>query len=129
NCAGTGLDMAMMCLDLEPGDEVICPAVNFKAAPLSIIGQRGRWVPCEIDPDTFQADPEDVEKRITPRTRAIYPVHMNGLSAPMEAYREIAERHPHPKHGPLKVIGDAARALGGGYRGRKIGKEGSMKVV
>src|SRR5690242_8937300 len=47
NGAGSGLDMAMMCLDLEPGDEVICPSVNFKAAPLSIIGQGGRWVPCE----------------------------------------------------------------------------------
>jgi perosamine synthetase len=85
-------------------------------------------VPCEVDPHTFQADPADVEKRITPRTRAIYPVHMNGLSAPMEAYREIAERHPHPKHGSLKVIGDAARALGGGYQGRKIGKDGWMTV-
>ncbi len=128
NGAGTGLDMAMMCLDLEPGDEVICPSINFRAAPMSIVGQGGRWVPCEIDPRTFQADPEDVERRITSRTRAIYPVHMNGLSAPMADYFEIARRHPHPKHGPLKVIGDAARALGGSYRGNKIGKEGWMTV-
>jgi perosamine synthetase len=128
NGAGTGLDMAMMCLDLQPGDEVICPSINYRAAPLSIVGQGGRWVPCEIDPRTFQADPNDVEKRITPRTRAIYPVHMNGLSAPMDAYFEIARRHPHPQHGPLKVIGDAARALGGGYKGDKIGKAGWMTV-
>ena len=119
NCAN-GLDMAMMALDLEPGDEVICPSVNFRAAPMSIVGYGGQWVPCEIDPRTFQADPADVEARITPRTRAIYPVHMNGLSAPIDDYLEIAERHPHPKHGPLKVIGDAARALGGGYKGGKI---------
>lgn len=128
NGAGSGLDMAIMCLDLEPGDEVICPSVNFRAQPMSIVGQGGTWVPCEIDPRTFQADPNDVEKRITPRTRAIYPVHMNGLSAPMDDFFTLAERHPHPKHGPLKVIGDAARALGGGYKGGKIGKFGWMTV-
>ncbi len=128
NGAGTGLDMAMMALDLEPGDEVICPSINFRAAPMSIVGQGGQWIPCEIDPKTLQADPADVERRITPRTRAIYPVHMNGLSAPIDDYLEIAERHPHPKHGPLKVIGDAARALGGGYKGGKIGGFGWMTV-
>jgi perosamine synthetase len=118
----------MMVLDLEPGDEIICPSLNFRAAPMSIVGYGGRWVPCEIDPRTLQADPADVEARITPRTRAIFPVHMNGLSAPIDDYLEIAERHPNPKHGPLKVIGDAARAVGGGYKGRKIGAFGWMTV-
>jgi len=128
NGAGTGLDMAMMCLDLEPDDEVIVPAVNFKAATLAVLGQGAKVVFCEVDPRTFNADPEDVERRITPRTRAIFPVHMNGLSAPMDDLLDIAERHPHPKHGPLKVIGDAARACGGGYKGTKIGKKGWMTV-
>jgi dTDP-4-amino-4,6-dideoxygalactose transaminase len=128
NGAGTGLDMAMMALDLEPGDEVIVPAINFKAAALSVIGQGGNVVWCDVDERTFQADPEDVERRMTPRTRAIYPVHMNGLSAPMDDYFAIAERHPHPVHGPPKVIGDAARALGGGYRGTRIGKRGWCTV-
>jgi dTDP-4-amino-4,6-dideoxygalactose transaminase len=128
NGAGTGLDMAMMCLDLEPGDEVICPAINFKAAPLAIIGQGGRPVLGEVDPRTFQLDPNDVVRKLTPRTRAILPTHMNGLSAPMDDYLEIARRYPHPRHGPLKVIGDAARACGGGYRGTKIGKKGWMNV-
>lgn len=126
--ASVGLDMAMMCLDLAPGDEAIVPAVNFKASPLAILGQGGRPVFCEIDPRTFNLDPADVERRLTPRTRAIFPVHMNGLSAPMDDLLEIAERHPHPRHGPLKVIGDAARACGGGYKGTKIGKKGSMTV-
>ncbi len=121
NGAGTGLDMAVMCLDLEPGDEVIAPSINFRAAPMSIVGQGGTWVPGEIDPRTFQLDPADVERKMTPRTRAILPTHMNGLSAPMDDYLEIARRHPHPKHGPPRVIGDAARALGAGYRGHKIG--------
>ena len=128
NGAGTGLDMAMMALDLEPGDEVIVPAINFKAAPLSVIGQGGQVVWCEVDPRTLQADPSDVESRITPRTRAIYPVHMNGLSAPMDDLLDIADRNPHPVHGPLKVIGDAARACGGKYRGTRIGKKGWMTV-
>ena len=128
NGAGTGLDMAMMALDLEPGDEVIVPAINFKAAAMSVAGQRGQVIWCEVDPRTFQADPGDVERRMTPRTRAIYPVHMNGLSAPMDDYEDIAQRHPHPKHGPPKVIGDAARACGGGYKGTKIGKKGWTTV-
>lgn len=128
NSAGVGLDMAMMSLDLEPGDEVICPSINFKAAPMAIIGQGGTWVPCEVDPKTLQADPEDVERRITERTRAILTVHMNGLSSPMDELLEIAQRRPHPIHGPLKVIGDAARAAGGAYKGQPIGAKGWMTI-
>ena len=128
NSAGAGLDLAMRALDLKPGDEVICPSINFKAAPMAIVGQGGQWVPCEVDPRTLQADPSDVERRITPRTRAILPVHMNGLSAPMDELLDVAERHPHPVHGPLKVIGDAARACGGGYKDTLIGKKGWMTI-
>ena len=128
NSAGPGLDMAMRYLDLQPGDEVIVPAVNFVAAPLAVIGAGGQVVWGEVDPRTFQLDPNDVEKRITPRTRAIFPVHMNGLSAPMDDYFELAERYPHEEHGPLAVIGDAARACGGGYKGTKIGKKGLLTV-
>jgi len=128
NGAGTGLDMAMMCLDLEPGDEVIVPAINFKASALSVVGQGGQVIWGEVDSRTFQLDPNDVERKMSPRTRAIYPTHMNGLSAPIDEYVEIAERHPHPKYGPPAVIGDAARACGGGYKGTKIGKKGLMTV-
>ena len=128
NSAGPGLDMAMRFLELEPGDEVIVPAVNFMAAPLAVLGAGGQVVWGEVDSRTFQLDPNDVEKRITPRTRAIFPVHMNGLSAPMDDYYALAERHPHAKHGPLAVIGDAARACGGSYKGEKIGKKGLCTV-
>jgi dTDP-4-amino-4,6-dideoxygalactose transaminase len=128
NGAGSGLDMAMMCLDLEPGDEVICPAVNFFASAYSIYSQGGKLVVCDIEAKTFNLDPGDVERRITPRTRAIFPVHFIGVSAPMDDLLDIAERHPHPKHGPLKVIDDAARACGGTYRGTRVGKKGWMTV-
>jgi len=123
NC-GVGLDIAMMCLDLEPGDEVITPAINYKASQMAILGQRGKVVFCDIDSKTLNVDPEDVERRITPRTRAICPVHLTGLSAPMDELLDIAECHPHSKHGPLKIIGDAARACGAGYQGTKIGAKG-----
>ncbi len=128
NSAGPGLDMMMRYLDLQPGDEVIVPAVNFMASPLSVVGAGGQIVWGEVDPQTLQLDPNDVEKKITPRTRAIYPVHMNGCAAPLDAYHELAQRHPHPEHGPLAVISDAARACGGRYKGVPLGKEGLATV-
>ncbi len=125
--AGTGLDVAVRALDLEPGDEVIVPALNFRAAPYAVLGCGGKLVLCESD-ETLNADPADVEAKLTPHTRAILVTHMNGLSAPIADYLEIAERHPHPKYGPPKVLGDAARALGGSYQGRKIGTGAWMTV-
>jgi dTDP-4-amino-4,6-dideoxygalactose transaminase len=128
NSAGPGLDMAMRMLELQPGDEVIVPAINFVAAPLAVAGHGGQIVWAEVNPRTLQLNPEDVERRITPRTRAIFPVHMNGLSSPMDDLLEVARRHPHDQHGPIPVIGDAARACGGEYRGEKIGKKGLLTV-
>jgi len=128
NSAGPGLDLAMRYLDLEPGDEVIVPALNFVAAPMAVVAGGGQVVWGEVDPQTLQLDPNDVEKRITPRTRAICPVHMNGLAAPLDDLLDVAARHPHDKHGPLALIGDAARACGGEYKGRKLGKDGLLTV-
>ena len=128
NGAGGGLDMAMIALDLESHDEVIVPALNFRAAGNAVLGQKAKLVLCDCDPRTFQADPADVERRITRNTRAIFPVHMNGMSAPMDDLLDIASRHKHPKHGPLKVIGDGARACGGDYKDTKIGKRGWLNV-
>jgi len=119
NGAGTGLDMALMCLDLKPRDEVIVPSVNFKAALLAVIGQRAKLVVCDVDPRTLCADPADVARKLTDRTRAIMVTHMNGYSAPIDEYVAAAEARPHPKHGPAKVIGDVARCMGGTHKGRK----------
>jgi len=128
NSCGTGLDISMMCLDLEPGDEVISPAITFKATHQAILGQGGKLVLCEIDPATMNLDPADVAARMTKRTRAILAVHNNGLSADMDALQAVVEAHPHPNHGPAKVIGDAARACGAGYKGTRVGKAGWMNV-
>ena len=125
---GVGLDIAMMCLDLEPGDEVICPAINYKASQMAILGQGGTVVFCDIDSKTLNLDPLDVEKRIPPRTRAICSVDLTGLAAPMDELLEIAERHSHPVHGPIKVIGDAARSCGAERHGKKVGNQGWMTV-
>jgi len=128
NSCGTGLDIAMMCLDLKPGDEVISPAITFKATHQAVMGQGAKLVLCEIDPRTFNIDPMDVEKRMTRRTRAILAVHNNGLSAFMDDLQQIAERHAHRKRGPARIIGDAARAMGATYKGAKVGKKGWMNV-
>lgn len=128
NSAGPGLDLMMRYLRLQPDDEVIVPAINFVAAPMAVVCGGGRIVWAEVDEATLQLDPEDVERRITARTRAIFPVHMNGLSAPMDDLYDVAERHAHPIHGPIPVIGDAARACGGEYRDTKIGKRGLATV-
>ncbi len=128
NNAGPGLDIAMRWINLQPGDEVIVPAINFVASGLAVAGAGGQVVWCEVDPKTLQLDPNDVERRITPRTRAVIPVHMNGLAAPMDDILELARRHPHEKQGPLKVIWDAARACGGAYKGEKLGKRGLLTL-
>jgi len=101
--------------------------MNFRAAPYAVLGAGGKLVLCDSD-DTLNASPADVEAKMTPRTRALLVTHMNGLAAPVAEYLEIAKKHPHPKYGPPKVICDAARALGGGYQGSKIGKHGWMTV-
>jgi perosamine synthetase len=128
NAAGTGLDAAMQALHLGPDDEVIVPAITYIATALCVIGTGAKVVLAEIDPDTFNLDPNDVARKMTPHTRAILPVHNNGLSADMDALAEIAARHPHAVHGPAPVIGDAARACGGGYKGTKVGKRGAMNI-
>lgn len=128
NSAGPGLDMAMRKLALQPGDEVIVQAINFVAAPLAVMGAGGQVVWAEVDPQTLQLDPDDVERRITRRTRAILPVHMNGLAAPMDALLDLARRRPHEVHGPLVVVGDAARAAGARLNDAPIGNQGDCTV-
>jgi perosamine synthetase len=128
NSCGTGLDAAIHALQLGPEDEVIVPGITFKATSLCVMGVGAKVVLAEIDPATFNIDPNDIERCMTPNTRAILAVHNNGLSADVDALEDIAQRHPHPVHGPVPVLCDAARAVGAGYKGTKVGKAGAMNI-
>jgi perosamine synthetase len=128
NSCGTGLDIVMKCLDLKPGDEIITTPMTYIATTHAILAAGGTPVFADIGDGTFNIDPEDVERKVSSRTRAILAVHNNGLSVDMDALLDIAQRHPHPKHGPVPVFGDAARACGAAYRGTKVGKKGTANV-
>ena len=80
NSCGPAIDIVMRYLKLQPGDEVIVPSCNYVASALSVYGHGGQVIWGDVRPDTLQLDPEDVKRKMSPRTRAIFPVHMNGLS-------------------------------------------------
>ena len=116
--ATAGFEIAFKYAGLQPGDEVIAPAITFIATiayPLSI---GAKVVLADVDPRTINMDPKDVERKITSRTRAIIPVHIGGYPADMTSIMRIARKHG------ITVIEDAAHAFGGEYRGRKIGTIG-----
>ncbi|MCG2615884.1 DegT/DnrJ/EryC1/StrS family aminotransferase [Terrimonas sp. NA20] len=103
------LQIAMMALDLQPGDEVITPSFTYIATTEVIALLRLKPVFVEVDPKTFCMDPAALEKAITPKTKAIVPVHLYGHVAPMEEIMKIAEKHK------LWVIEDNAQAIGSNY--------------
>jgi len=109
------LQIAMMALDLKPGDEVITPSFTFIATTEVIALLRLTPVFVDVDPKTFCIDPAALEKAITPKTKAIVPVHLYGHSAPLDEIMAIAEKHS------LVVIEDNAQAIGGDYFSKKGG--------
>lgn len=115
-------EIALRALEIRPGDEVIVPPYTFVATATSVIAVNGVPVFADIDPDTLNLDPRAVEKAITPRTRAIVPVHFAGLPADMDALRRIAKRHK------LFVVEDACHAWGSQWRGKGVGALGDAGV-
>ena len=103
------LQIAMMALDLQPGDEVITPSFTYIATTEVVALLRLKPVFVEVDPNTFCIDPEAIRKAITPKTKAIVPVHLYGHAAPMEEIMNIAEEYN------LYVIEDNAQAIGCEY--------------
>src|SRR5919199_2137597 len=87
------MELALMASNLEPGDEVILPSFTFTSTATAVLRQGARPVFAEIDEDTFNLDVEDVAARITPRTRAIIPVHYAGVAARMDRIMEMARTH------------------------------------
>lgn len=112
---------ALFALNIQPGDEVLVPSHTYWASCLPVAAAvNGVPVFVDIDPDSLNIDPADIEQKITPRTRAIMVVHLGGVPCEMDRIMEIARRHG------LKVIEDASHAHGAEYHGKKIGVIGDI---
>ena len=112
--------VALMALDIGPGDEVITPTFSFFATAGSVARLGARPVFVDIDPDTFMLDADGVRAALTPRTRAIVPVHLYGLCADMDPLIAIA------REAGVPLVEDAAQALGATYKGRAAGTLGTV---
>jgi len=113
----TALHLALIVAGVGPGDEVICPSYTFIATANAVLYAGATPAFAEINPDTWNIDPADVLRRVTPRTKAVIPVHQVGLAADLDALRPLAARG-------IAVVEDAACAIGSTYRGRPIGSHG-----
>jgi len=114
------LTLALRALEIGSGDEVIVPSNTYIATWLAVSGVGAVPVPVEPDPATYNIDPVRIAAAITPRTRAICPVHLYGQPADMDPILEIARAHG------LRVVEDAAQAHGARYKGRRIGAHGDI---
>lgn len=111
---------AFMALGIGPGDEVLCPAFTFFATAGCISRTGATPVFCDVSPDTFNLDINSAEARLTPRTKAIVPVHLFGQAAEMDAIRAFATDHK------LRIIEDVAQAIGATYHARSCGTLGDI---
>jgi perosamine synthetase len=114
------LQLAVSCLDLDPGDEIIMPTFTIISCALAATYNGAKPVLVDCDPDTWCMDVSQVEAKITSRTRAIMPVHIYGHPVDMDPLRALAVKHD------LVIIEDAAEAHGAEYKGRKCGGLGDI---
>jgi len=117
NSGTSALICALEALGIGPGDEVIIPGYTYIATAAAVVASGAVPVIAEID-DSLGLDPDDVHRKVTPHTRAVVPVHMQGVPARLDAILEVARRHS------LLVIEDCCQCIGGRYRGRVVGTLG-----
>ncbi len=120
--ATAGLHLALLALEIKPGDEVITTPMTFAATLNTIVLAGGRPVLVDVELDTYNMDVSKLAKAITQRTRAIMPVHFAGLPVDLDPLYELADQHG------LRVIEDAAHAIGTEYKGKRIGAFGDTQV-
>jgi dTDP-4-amino-4,6-dideoxygalactose transaminase len=120
--ATAGLHLSLLSLELQPGDEVITTPLTFAATLNTIVLAGGKPVLVDVDPHTFNLDPNRLESAITDKTRAIMPVHFAGLSVDLDPIYALAEKYE------LRVIEDAAHAIGTEYKNCRIGGFGDTQV-
>ncbi|MBA4349527.1 MAG: hypothetical protein C0415_06025 [Thermodesulfovibrio sp.] len=123
NSATSGLITAILSLDIEPGDEVICAPFSFTASATSIIAANAIPIFADIDLETFCLSPVCAEKSITHFTRAIMPIHWNSNAGELDALLSLA------KNNGLKVVEDAAQSPGMLYKGKFLGTHGDVGVI
>jgi dTDP-4-amino-4,6-dideoxygalactose transaminase len=114
------LEMAALLLDIQPGDEVIMPSYTFVSTANAFVLRGGVPVFVDIRPDTLNIDERLIEAAITPKTRAIVPVHYAGVACEMDTIMDIAHRHG------LAVVEDAAQGVMSAYKGRALGSIGDL---
>ena len=120
--ATAGLHVVLAALKFQPGDEVITTPMTFAATLNTIVLTGGMPVLVDVEPGTYNIDVTRIEAAITPRTRAIMPVHFAGLPVDLDPLYALAQKHN------LRVIEDAAHAIGTEYKGRRIGGFGDTQV-
>lgn len=119
NCT-TAMHVATQLFGIGPGDEVIVTPNTFVATSLVILKERATPVYADIDPRTYNVDPAEIERKVTPRTKAIYVVHYGGQMCDMDPIMEVARKHG------LYVLEDCAHTPGAAYKGRKAGSIGDI---
>jgi dTDP-4-amino-4,6-dideoxygalactose transaminase len=120
NSGTAALHLAMDAVGIKEGDEVIVPTLTFTATAEVVVYFKAKPVLVDCEADTLNIDPKEFERKITPKTKAIIPVHMAGQSCDMDRIMEIARSHN------LKVIEDAAHALPARYQGKMVGTIGDI---
>lgn len=120
NSCTAALHLSMLAIGIKPGNEVILPSMTFASTANAVIHAGGKPILVDCEKDTMNMDPEDIERQITPKTKAIIPVYFAGRPCNMDRIVDIANKHN------LKIVEDAAHAIEAEYNGKKTGTFGDI---